>query len=165
MGWLCRCPGIVWEPIRKWAHTQLVREHSATVISARWATVDWSWHKSGISVRELISTKKKKRERDRGEKKLKRGINGRTFSQNSRKAKKKPPQCSEHFSRLALASDVFDSNSCKGYKYVPFFFFILVLCWILGSGGVQCKTALNTINVSSLLLPGPNVHAKKAQAS
>ena len=77
-------------------------------------------------MRELISTQKKnrERERDRGEKKLKRGINGRTFSQNSRKAKKKPPQCSEHFSRLALASDVFDSNSCKGYKYVPFFFSI-----------------------------------------
>ena len=31
---------IVWEPIRKQAHTQLVREHSATAISACWATVD-----------------------------------------------------------------------------------------------------------------------------
>ena len=27
----------------KWAHMQPVREHSTTVISARWATVDWSW--------------------------------------------------------------------------------------------------------------------------
>ena len=26
-------------------HTQLVREHSATVVSAGWATVDWSWLK------------------------------------------------------------------------------------------------------------------------
>ena len=26
---------LVWEPIRKRAHTQLVREHSATVVSAR----------------------------------------------------------------------------------------------------------------------------------
>ena len=34
---------IVWESIRKRAHTQLVREHSATV--AGWATVDWSWPK------------------------------------------------------------------------------------------------------------------------
>ena len=42
VGWLCRCPGIAWEAIRKRAHTQLVREHSATVISACWATVDWS---------------------------------------------------------------------------------------------------------------------------
>ena len=33
---------IVWEPIRKQAYTQLVREHSATVVSAHWATVDWS---------------------------------------------------------------------------------------------------------------------------
>ena len=29
----------------KWAHVQQVRKHSATVVSARWATVDWSWHK------------------------------------------------------------------------------------------------------------------------
>ena len=36
-----------------------VREHSATVVSARGATVDWSWHKSSISVRELIKTNKK----------------------------------------------------------------------------------------------------------
>ena len=28
VGWLCRCPGIVWEPIQKRAYTQLVREHS-----------------------------------------------------------------------------------------------------------------------------------------
>ena len=42
--WLCRCTGIVWEPIRKRAHTRLVREHSASVILARWATVEWSWH-------------------------------------------------------------------------------------------------------------------------
>ena len=32
VGWLCRCPGIVWEPIRNRAHTQLVREHSVTVV-------------------------------------------------------------------------------------------------------------------------------------
>ena len=30
-------------PIRKRAHTQLVREHSATAVSVHWATVDWSW--------------------------------------------------------------------------------------------------------------------------
>ena len=45
MAWICRCPGIVWEPIRKQAHTQLFREHSATVVSALWASVDWSWPK------------------------------------------------------------------------------------------------------------------------
>ena len=45
MGWLCHYPGIVWKPIQKWALTQLDREHSATVVSACWATVDWSWHK------------------------------------------------------------------------------------------------------------------------
>ena len=45
VGWLCRCAGIVWEPIRNRAHMQLVREHSVTVVSAHWATVDWSWPK------------------------------------------------------------------------------------------------------------------------
>ena len=34
-GLLSRCPGMVREPIRKRAHMQLVREHSATVVSAR----------------------------------------------------------------------------------------------------------------------------------
>ena len=45
VGWLCCCPGIVWEPVRKWAHVQLIRVHSGRVISARWATVGWSWPK------------------------------------------------------------------------------------------------------------------------
>ena len=30
-GGYAACPGIVWEPIRKRAHTKLVREHSVTV--------------------------------------------------------------------------------------------------------------------------------------
>ena len=47
VGWLCCCPGIVWEPqpITNQAHAQLIREHSVTIISARWANVDWSWPK------------------------------------------------------------------------------------------------------------------------
>ena len=36
---------MVRDPIQKWAHTQLVQEHSATVTSACSATVDWSRHK------------------------------------------------------------------------------------------------------------------------
>ena len=60
---LRHCPGIVWEPIRKRAHTQLVMEHSATVVSARWATGTDSGIKSGISVRELISISKKKKKK------------------------------------------------------------------------------------------------------
>ena len=42
-GLTCCCPGIVWEPIWKWAHMKLVKEHLATVVPAHWATVDWSW--------------------------------------------------------------------------------------------------------------------------
>ena len=45
LGWLCRCPGRVLEPIRKRAHVQLVMEHLATVVSAHWATEDRSWPK------------------------------------------------------------------------------------------------------------------------
>ena len=44
MGWLC-CPCIVGTLSGNQAHVQLVRESSATVISAHWATVDWSWPK------------------------------------------------------------------------------------------------------------------------
>ena len=35
VGLLCRCPGKACESIRKRAHTQFVREHSVTVVSAR----------------------------------------------------------------------------------------------------------------------------------
>ena len=35
VGPLCRCPGIVREPMKKRADTRLVREHSTTVVSAR----------------------------------------------------------------------------------------------------------------------------------
>ena len=47
MGWLCGCQGIIWESVRKRVHTQLIREHSVTVISANWATVNRSWPKEG----------------------------------------------------------------------------------------------------------------------
>ena len=35
VGWLCRCPGIVRERLQKRAYMQLLREHLATVVSAR----------------------------------------------------------------------------------------------------------------------------------
>ena len=61
VSWLCHCPGIVWELIRKQAHTQLVRAHSATVVSARWATVNWSWRKEwNKCARAKLHWKKKK---------------------------------------------------------------------------------------------------------
>ena len=45
----------MWEPIRKQAHMQLVREHAATVISAH-AEPLWTdpGRKSGIRMRELM---------------------------------------------------------------------------------------------------------------
>ena len=67
MGWLSCCPGIVWEPVWKQTHMQLVREHSATVISAHWVTLDWSWHKEwNWCARTNLHLKKKK---EKGKKK------------------------------------------------------------------------------------------------
>ena len=46
-------------PSGKRAHTRFIREHSTTVISARWAPVDWSLaEKGGTGARKLISTYK-----------------------------------------------------------------------------------------------------------
>ena len=61
VGWLCCCLGTAWEPTRKRAHMQLIREHSTTVVSAHWATVDWSWPREWFSVCELISTLRKEK--------------------------------------------------------------------------------------------------------
>ena len=58
------CPGIMLEPIPKQADAQLVREHSVTVISARWAAVDWSWpNKWKQCARDNLHLKKKKKAR------------------------------------------------------------------------------------------------------
>ena len=66
MGWLCRCAGTVWKPIWKRAHTQLVREHSPTVILARWARVDWSWPKEwNLRARPNLYFQKKKKRRQK----------------------------------------------------------------------------------------------------
>ena len=49
MGWLCRYPGIVVEPIRK---------------QARWATVDWSLHKEwNLCARANFHVKKRKKKK------------------------------------------------------------------------------------------------------
>ena len=67
-GWAhCRCPGRVWESIRKRAHTQLVRIHSVTVVSASWATVDWSRPKEwNYCARANLHLKKKKKKAQAG---------------------------------------------------------------------------------------------------
>ena len=48
---------------RKQAHTQLIREHSATIVSACWATVDWSWIKRVELVCMSWSPLKKKKKK------------------------------------------------------------------------------------------------------
>ena len=74
------------EPIRKRTHTQPsgnMRPQLCQLAEPPWTDPGV---KSGISVRELISTKKKKRE-----KKHRLRMNGRTFSPNPCKRAKKPP--------------------------------------------------------------------------
>ena len=88
VGWLCRCAGIVWEPIRNRAHMQLVREHSVTVIYVHWATVDWSWPKEwNWCAQANLHFKKKKKS------------TGREWMSNilqkSQHARKKPPPHSQ----------------------------------------------------------------------
>ena len=80
----CRCPGIVWEPIGKRAHTQLVREIRSQ--SSQLAEQLWTdpGVKSEISVRELISTLKKK-------KKSQAGNELSNIAPKSSHARKKPP--------------------------------------------------------------------------
>ena len=81
----------VWEAIRKRAHTQLVREHSVTVVSARWATRDWSWPFRVESVCASWSPLQKKKK-----KKRRRGKNCQTFAPKPRTRGK----CHHYHSKL-----------------------------------------------------------------
>ena len=84
-GLTCRCPDIVREPIRIQAHRHLVREHSATVVSARWATVNRSWRKEWNQCARADLHYKKKKRKKKKEKRHRQGMNDRTFSQSPRK--------------------------------------------------------------------------------
>ena len=107
MGCLCRCAGIVLEPIRKRLHTQLVREHNRPQ-SFQLAELLWTdpGLKNGISVRELISTLKKK------EAKLRRGLIVPTFSQSPRKHGKSHHHHHHHHCILRLKRCL-----CFEYRY------------------------------------------------
>ena len=77
------------QTITRAAASQLVREHSATVVSARWATLDLSWQKEwNKCARVNLHFKKKKKRR--------RGMNGRRFSQKSSQARKNPPPANQN---------------------------------------------------------------------
>ena len=109
MGWLCRCPGIVWEPIRKRAHTQLVRKHSVTVVSARWATVDWSWPKewnkcAGANLH------------------FRRGMNCRTFSHNPRMRGRSYHHHHHHSCVLLISTSFFCLFLSFFLSFLSFFF-------------------------------------------
>ena len=69
----CRCPGIMWEPIRNDLTCNLSWPQSPQLAEPLWTDPG---PKSGISMCELISTLKKN-----GEKKCRQGIDGSTFSQ------------------------------------------------------------------------------------
>ena len=71
-GLLCRCPGVMWEPIRKRAHMQLVRGHSfghnrlSSLSHSQLVEPLWTHPgiKSGISVRKLHFQRKRKKSTD-----------------------------------------------------------------------------------------------------
>ena len=78
----------------KQAHTQLIRKHLATVISAGWAIVDWFWPKKVEMVSASWSPLKNKNRKKKKKKKKKRrwGMNPHTFQQNPCLAhEEKPP--------------------------------------------------------------------------
>ena len=111
VGWLCCCPGKVWEPIQKQAHMQLVGEHLATDVSACWATVDWSWHKEWNSfARADLHFKKKKMCRWE--------MNGQTFSQSPRKRGKSHHH--HHSGKPKIAREISAGGT-----------FVLTLLWLL----------------------------------
>ena len=59
VGWLCPCPEIVWEPIQKQPHMQLLRKHLPSHLSILSPCgLILAGMESGISVCELISTEK-----------------------------------------------------------------------------------------------------------
>ena len=74
----------------KWTHTQLVMEHSATVVSAHRATVDWSWPKRwNWCTRADLHFKKQKKTKNKNKK----GGSGERIvepSPRKKKVKKKP---------------------------------------------------------------------------
>ena len=67
----------------KRAHTQLIRKHSATVVSACWAIVDWSWPKKVELVCARWSPLRKM--------KVQVGNESSNFSPKSVQTRKKPP--------------------------------------------------------------------------
>ena len=83
------CPGIVWEPIRKGAHMQLLENIRPQ--QSQLAEPLWTDHglKSGISVRKLMFTLKKKIKKNAN--RHRQGMNGQTFSHTPHKQRKKPP--------------------------------------------------------------------------
>ena len=97
----------------KWAHTQLIRHHLATVISACWAIVGWFWpkkkkKKSGTGVQELISTWKIKRA---GE-----GMNHQTFQ---KKILGRICFCITHAAIYTLRHHVIPALVCSLLSHTP----------------------------------------------
>ena len=125
----------MWEPIRTRAHTQLVREHSVTVESQSSHLAESLWSdpglKSGISVRELISTKNK--QTNNNNKTSGRGMNCPTFSQNPRMREKSQqqhlpcPSIKLSQCRMTLQTVI---NSCGATPLsVSIYFYVQVIGW------------------------------------
>ena len=98
------------------AHTRLVREHSATVVSDRSATVDLSWpkkkkKKSGVSVREPHSTSREKEKRKKKRKSLAENDWSNILPKSSQTRKKPPPLQSVLIDKRTVDNSVFSETA------------------------------------------------------
>ena len=129
-----------WEPVQKRAQMQLVREHFARVISARWATVDWSLHKEwNWCAQANLHFTKKKREREREQVG---NEESNTVPKSTQALKKPPPHLSVRMCWCAARkhcfwTGVFCLTCCKClFGVVVFFGECVLLC-------CKCVLSLN----------------------
>ena len=158
--WLCHCPGIVWEPIRKRSHTQLVRKQSVTVVSARWATVDWSWPKEWIwCARASLHLLKKKLKKAQAGNKLS------NILPKSSHARKKPPP-PPPLETLSLVAELETLPATGGMprtlhhnhglqtSWIYHYFFLLLHVLKAANWGVCCLQSTDTRNLEHWPLLG-----------
>ena len=111
VGWLSRCPGKAWGPIRKRAHMQLVLEHSATVISAFLAIVDWSWPKEWNKCARVNLHFKEKKE-------CRRGMNDQAFSKYPRNLGKSHHHCLLHWRDCTVLQNIWILTIFKAFMNI-----------------------------------------------
>ena len=109
VGWLCRCVGLVWKPIRKRAHahsSRNTRPQSSQLAEPLWTDLG---QRIGISVRDPVSTSREIKEEEE-EKERRQGMNGRTFSPNRRTRGKSSSTTTERYTFCKLQALIVRSS-------------------------------------------------------